>query len=60
MNVSDYLIDQEGKDWAELLSDWGILLPSSFTVWLVNRFGDVLAVFDDDRVFADRFVAAAI
>jgi hypothetical protein len=50
MNVQDYLIDQEGKDWAALLSDWGILLPPSFTVWLVNRMGDVFVVFDDDSV----------
>jgi hypothetical protein len=50
MNVQDYLIDQEGKDWAALFSDWGILLPSSFTVWLVNRMGDVFVVFDDDSV----------
>lgn len=50
MYVSDYLIDQEGKDWVELLSDWGMLLPNSFTVWLVNRFGDIFAVFEDDSV----------
>jgi hypothetical protein len=50
MDVMDYLIDQEGKDWAELLSGWSILLPGSYTVWLVNRLGDVFAVFDDDSV----------
>jgi hypothetical protein len=50
MDVMDYLIDQEGKDWTELLSGWSMLLPSSYTVWLVNRLGDVFAVFDDDSV----------
>jgi hypothetical protein len=50
MNVEDYLIDQAGKDWPELLSGWAPPLPSSFTVWLVNRFGDVFAVFDDGSV----------
>jgi len=26
------------------------VLPPEFTVWLVNRFGDVFAVFEDDSV----------
>jgi hypothetical protein len=50
VNIEDYLIDQEGKDWADLLTSWGPLLPESFTIWLVNRIGDVFAVFDDDSV----------
>ncbi|MGA9672337.1 MAG: DUF1851 domain-containing protein [Terracidiphilus sp.] len=50
MDVMDYLIDLEGKDWAELLSGWRFLLPQSFNVWLVNRVGDVFAVFPDDSV----------
>lgn len=50
MDVHDYLIDQSGKDWSELLSDWSGVLPSSFTVWLVNRFGDVFIVFEDGSV----------
>ena len=50
MNVEDYLIDQSGKDWAELLSGWVPPLPSHFQVWCVNRFGDVFAVFDDGSV----------
>jgi len=37
MDVNDYLIDQEDKDWADLLSSWQFLLPESFNVWLVNR-----------------------
>ncbi len=50
MNLSDYLIDQAGKDWSELLSGWSPPLPSAFTVWLVNRFGDVFVVFEDESV----------
>jgi len=50
MNVHDYLIDQSGKDWSELLSNWSDALPSSFTVWLVNRFGDVFVAFEDGSV----------
>jgi hypothetical protein len=50
VNVGNYLIDQSGKNWPELLSGWVPPLPSGFTVWLVNRFGDVFAVFDDESV----------
>ena len=50
MDVNNYLIDQEGKDWASLLSDWSALLPSELTVWLVNRFGDVFFVSADGAV----------
>ncbi|MGV3551183.1 DUF1851 domain-containing protein [Rhizobium sp.] len=49
-NVMDYLIDQDGKDWTDLLSDWLPLFPPGFTVWLVNRLGDVIALFDDGSV----------
>ncbi len=50
MNISDYLIDQSGKDWPELLSGWSDALPVTFNVWLVNRFGDVFAVYEDGSV----------
>ncbi|SDR20698.1 protein of unknown function [Pseudoxanthomonas sp. CF385] len=50
MNLSDYLIDQEGYDWAGILADWAWLLPSDLTVWMVNRFGDLIFVPDDGTV----------
>jgi hypothetical protein len=50
MLLTDYLIEQQGKDWAELLSEWAPPLPRSFTVWMVNLFGDVIAVFEDGSV----------
>lgn len=50
LTVEDYLIDQSGKDWSALLSGWSTVLPSSFTVWLVNRFGDAFLVFEDGSV----------
>jgi len=50
MQLSDYLIDQGGKDWVELLRPWCPPLAASFTVWLVNRFGDVFAVYEDGSV----------
>lgn len=39
MDVNDYLISQAGKDWRTLLSGWLEILPKSFTLWMVNRFG---------------------
>ena len=50
IDVHDYLIEQPGKEWAELLSGYVSVLPRFFTVWLVNRFGDVFAVFEDGTV----------
>jgi hypothetical protein len=50
VNINDYLIDQRGKDWAKLLSVWSGLLPEYFTLWLVNRFGDLFVVLDDGSV----------
>ena len=50
VKVDDYLVEHGGKDWANLLSGWADLLPASFTVWLVNRFGDAFLIFDDGSV----------
>ena len=50
MDLHDYLIDQSGKDWQELLLDWSPPLPSSFQVWMVNRFGDLFVAFDDRSI----------
>jgi hypothetical protein len=50
MELANYLIDQGGKDWAQLLRPWHWLVPSTFTVWMVNRFGEPILVFDDASV----------
>jgi hypothetical protein len=50
MNLQDYLIDQEGHDWASILAEWHWLLPTDLTVWMVNRFGDIIFVPDDGTV----------
>ena len=50
MDLNDYLIPQAGKDWKALLSGWFEILPRSFTLWMVNRFGDLFVVLDDDSV----------
>lgn len=50
MKLTDYLIDQQGYDWPTILADWRWLLPTDFTVWMVNRFGDVIFVPEDGTV----------
>ena len=44
MNINDYLIDRREKNCVTLLRDWMPPLPPSFTLWLVDRFGDVFVV----------------
>lgn len=41
MNITDYLIDPANKDWSRLLAPFAPPLPDRFTVWLVNRLGEV-------------------
>lgn len=50
MNLHDYLIDQAGHDWTAILSEWHWLLPSELTVWMVNRFGDIIFVSSEGAV----------
>ena len=50
MSTHDYLIDHRGFDWQSLFAEWTWLLPNGFTVWLMNRFGDLFLVFDDGSV----------
>jgi hypothetical protein len=50
MDVSDYLIEHEQIDWPSILAGWAWLLPAEFTVWLMNRYGDLFLVFEDDSV----------
>ena len=50
MSIHDYLIDHRGLDWPSLFAEWAWLVPKQFTVWLMNRFGDLFLVFDDGSV----------
>jgi hypothetical protein len=50
MTIQDYLIDHTHYDWPNLLVGWTWLLPPKFTVWLVNRFGDLFLVLPDDSI----------
>ena len=50
LNVADYLIDHSGFSWVDLLDDWKWLIPSTATVWLMNRFAELVLVFEDGSV----------
>ena len=50
MNINDYLLEHESWHWRELLQHWTWLLPPSFTVWMVNRFGDLFIRLDDGTI----------
>ncbi len=50
MSIRDYLIDHRGLDWPSLFAEWTWLVPNEFTVWIMNRFGDLFLVFDDGSV----------
>lgn len=50
MHLSDYLLDQPPHDWPTMLAPWHSMLPEEFTLWMVNRFGDLFIILDDGRV----------
>lgn len=50
MSLSDYLIDCSQFDWQKLVASWHWLLPSKFTMWMMNRFGDLFLKTDDGKI----------
>jgi hypothetical protein len=50
MNIEDYIIDHSDFDWPQLLASWSWLLPEEFTVWVMNRLGDLFIVTNDGAV----------
>lgn len=50
MNVDDYLIDQAGLNFEALFAQWQELLPDRCSVWLINKFGNMILVLDDGSV----------
>ncbi|HEX2584914.1 MAG TPA: T6SS immunity protein Tdi1 domain-containing protein, partial [Steroidobacteraceae bacterium] len=50
MNINDYLIDQSGKDWGVLLQGWMPPLTADFTLWLVNRLGELIISTPDGSI----------
>ncbi len=51
MNISDYIISQDGLNLSEMLRDWHWALPKSFDVWIVTRFADLIIVQEDGSVW---------
>ena len=50
MIVADYIIDHRNIHWPTILADWVWLLPDELTVWLMNRYGNLFLIFNDDSV----------
>lgn len=50
MTIDSYVLDHADVDWPTVLAPWDWLLPDAFTVWFVNRFGDVFATIDDGSI----------
>lgn len=50
ISIADYIIDQCGTNWQSALASWAWLVPSDFTLWLVNRFADLFLVLPDGTV----------
>ena len=48
MDINDYLLERGDSDWAALLADWNWILPPRFTLWLVNRYGDLFLLLPED------------
>ena len=47
LDPNNYLLTQEGIDWQQCLSTWQHRLPNTFTIWIVNRFGDLFMIYED-------------
>ncbi len=50
MQLEDYLIDPTSYNWNAIVKTWKWLLPETFEIWLVNRFGDLFMVLADGSV----------
>jgi hypothetical protein len=50
MSIHNYLIDHRNLDWPSLLREWKWLVPGTFTVWMMNRFGDLFIVLEDGTI----------
>src|SRR3954466_2718809 len=50
MNIQDFLIDPNGKDWQKVLSYWRQTLPPDAAIWFVNRLGEIFYAISDGLV----------
>ncbi|HYR86065.1 MAG TPA: T6SS immunity protein Tdi1 domain-containing protein [Terriglobia bacterium] len=48
--LQDYTIEHQNLDWHDILAPWAWLLPREFTLWIMNRFGDLFLILDDDSI----------
>jgi hypothetical protein len=44
MDLSNYVIEQQGVDWSDGLRAWDRILPGEFTLWMVTRLCDLIIV----------------
>jgi hypothetical protein len=51
MLITDYIIDHQDFDWYNLLAYWAWILPEEFTIWLMNRYGDLFIVFEEGSIY---------
>jgi hypothetical protein len=52
MDIANYLIDPQRFDWSAILADWAWLLPEKeFTIWLMNRYGDLFIVTKSGAIY---------
>jgi hypothetical protein len=49
-SIQDYIIDHRDLDWDALLEPWRWMLPDSYTIWLMNRFGDLFLILEGGEV----------
>lgn len=49
-SIQDYIIHHHELDWDALLESWRWLLPDSYTIWLMNRFGDLFLILENGVV----------
>jgi hypothetical protein len=50
MNLEAYLIDHSRFVWRDLLDDWTWLVPSTASVWMMNRFAELVLILEDGSV----------
>jgi hypothetical protein len=48
--IQDYIIHHHELDWDALLEPWRWMLPESYTIWLMSRFGDLFLILEDGFV----------
>jgi hypothetical protein len=50
MNIQEFLIDPQGKDWPKLLAYWKSLMPGDASLWFVNQLGEIFFASADGAI----------